>query len=373
MKIKAPFLIVVFFAYVSCNNTKEEHATIMNDFDYPESSELINFNKKGEGVLTLVKEIDVFDGTSIPVGEIVSIDTLGDAILLADVKQNIIHVLDRRTNQYILGIGSSGNAPDQLHRVFGVLSWNGRVMVGNGQGPFLFKSFSSKGQLIQNFKNDLPLSLGVAGDLNSFFIADSIAYLVKQFADNGKKVARYRIKDQAEKIEDEIVPVSDLHKSQDSATMSNIITKMFLLKSNLKKEFYVVPNNKFLVNSYTMDGELKSSVNLMSIPIVQKYLNQIKGYANSFFSSVAIDTEDNLYIPAQEILDYEAFIRGKALAPEDLKLYILSINVDKHEYFVNKFELGMGSGLAPLKVLDDKIWCYDYLRSQIVIYQLPKR
>jgi|GEM_PF-2527891 len=355
MKTESVYVIFSFILFASCNNVKKDHVTIANDLGYPENSEAVDFTKIGEGVLTLVKEIDIFDGTSIPVGEIVNIDTLGDDIILADFKQNVIHVLERGTNRYKSSIGSSANAPDQLNRVFGALAWNGKIMVGNGQGPYLFKSFTKEGKLIHNFNNTLPLPWGVAVDPNNSFIADSIAYVVKQIADNGKKIARYRLTDQAEKMEEEIVPVSDLHLPLDSAILSKVITKMFLLKSNLKKEFYVVPSNKFLVNSYAMDGELKSSVNLMGIPIVEKYLRQTRGYINSFFPSVAIDERDNLYIPAQEILPYEAFMQGEVLTPEDLESFILSVNIDKSEYFVNKFESGMGIGLAPLKVFDDKI------------------
>src|SRR5690606_35283888 len=224
-----------------------------------------------------------------------------------------------------------------------------------------------------SYNNTEPLSWGVAvGDINNSFIADSIAYVVKQVAENGKKVARYRLADQAEKRKEELVPVSDLHESLDSATMTKVIIKMFLLKSSLGNGFYVMPSHKFLVNNYTMDGVLKSSINLMNIPLLKTDVEQIKNYANSFFSSVAIDEDDNLYIPAQEILAYEAFKKGMALNPEDIDLFILSINLENKSYFVNKLESGTGKALAPLKVFDGKIWCYDYVKSQIVIYQLPK-
>lgn len=381
MNMKCFFLIFVLFVFTSCNTSKEDSAEVINFFGYPESAEMIDFKKAGMGMLTLVKEIDIFDVANIPVGQIVSVDTLGDDILLADIKQNMVHVLDRETYRYKTSIGSSGKDPDQLHLAFGALSWNGEVMVGNGQGPYLFKSFSPEGRLINTYNNTEPLSWGVAaGDINNSFIADSIAYVVKQVAENGKKVARYRLADQAEKIKEELVPVSDLHESLDSATMTKVIIKMFLLKSSLGNGFYVMPSNKFLVNNYTMDGVLKSSINLMNIPLLKTYVEQIKNYANSFFSSVAIsffssvaiDEDDNLYIPAQEILAYEAFKKGMALNPEDIDLFILSINLENKSYFVNKLESGTGKALAPLKVFDGKIWCYDYVKSQIVIYQLPK-
>src|SRR5690606_18195075 len=53
------------------------------------------------------------------------------------------------TPEYIHG--SSGKDPNQLHLVFGALSWNGEVMVGNGQGSYLFKSFSREGRLINSY------------------------------------------------------------------------------------------------------------------------------------------------------------------------------------------------------------------------------
>lgn len=368
------YFIIVFVFFISCTTSKKDSVEIIKSFGYPECAKMIDFEKKGEGILTLVEEIDIFDGSSIPVGQIVSIDTLGGDVLLADFKQNIVHVIDRTTYQYKASIGSSGNDPNQLHRVFGALSWNGKIMVGNGQGPHLFKSFSQEGKLIDSYDNTAPLPWGVAADdPNNSFIADSIAYVVKQIAENGKKLARYSLTDQAEKIEEELIPVSDLHESLDSATISNIITKMFLLKSNLRDEFYVMPSNKFLVNNYTMDGKLKSSINLMSIPPVKTYLEQLEGYANSFFSSVTIDEEDNLYVPGQEILAYEAFKRGTVLSPKDIDIFILSINLENKSYFVNRLEPGTGRAVAPLKVFDGKIWCYDNINSQIVIYQLSKR
>src|SRR5690606_4930277 len=138
-------------------------------------------------------------------------------------------------------------------------------------------SFSSNGDFLMNYSNNDPPFWFISTDVNNSFISDSIAYVTKAIADNGMKMIRYDLRGGSVTEIDEIVPVVDLHAELDSAALARVIPLMSVLKSNVNDSmFYVLPVNKYLINSYNMKGEKLSSIDLRGIPQINRQYTIIK-------------------------------------------------------------------------------------------------
>lgn len=144
---------------------------------------------------------------------------------------------------------------------------------------------------------------------------------------------------------------------------------MYVIKSNLFKQFYTLPANKFLINSYDMDGKLLESIDLRNIPEI-KYayeLGESTKLFNVYFSSVASDATDNIYIPVEMLINPEVLTTGRNNELK-VKTFMVSINLVKKEYKLHHIK---NMAAAPLKVIDGKLWTYDTALSKFVIFQLP--
>src|SRR5690606_37573744 len=138
--------------------------------DYPEGSEVAHFKEIEllTDSLELISEIDIFSGSNIPVGQIVAMEEIGDNLYFAEFKQNLVHVVDKKTLKYKTTIGGPG--PDQLFRVFGLYATEeNNLLVGNAQGPYLLKSFSSNGDFLMNYSNNDPPFWFISTDVNNSF------------------------------------------------------------------------------------------------------------------------------------------------------------------------------------------------------------
>jgi hypothetical protein len=350
---------------------------ILFDSSYPDVAKQVVFKKIKEDSLLIDKEIEFFGKTNMTFGNVTGIDVDADHIYIADGKKNRIYVFDRKTNAYQQTIGAeSEDDPAHIAGLFGIHIWNNLLLAGTGQGsfvrdtqPHLFKVFSKSGTFFKNYKNISPVSWGIARDANSSFIYDSTAYVVKMIADKRFKMVRLKLSNQFEQIGDEILPVTDFQGNTDSATLSKILTSLYVIKSSLLKQFYAIPSNKFLINCYDMDGKLLTSFDLRDIPEF-KYayeLNERIKLSNAYFSSVASNAFDNIYIPVQKIINPEVLNEGR---PNELKVntYILSVNVLKREYGIYHIK---NIAAAPLKIIDGKLWGYDAGLSKLVIFKLP--
>lgn len=343
--------------------------------DYPEGSEVAHFKEIEllSESLELISEIDIFAGSTIPVGQIVAMEEIGDNLYFAEFKQNLVHVVDKESLKYKTSIGGPG--PDQLFRVFGLYATEeDNLLVGNAQGPYLLKSFSSNGDFLMNYSNNDPPFWFISTDVNNSFISDSIAYVTKAIADNGMKMIRYDLRGGSVTEIDEIVPVVDLHAELDSAALATVIPQMSVLKSNVNDSmFYVLPANKYLINSYNMKGEKLSSIDLRGIPQINRQYTIIKKLLfNSYFYSAVIDDQDNIYFHFHEfegvdINDSEAEIMAE-IASKTEKLNLVSVNLLDGSYRMFKTEF---RSVKPLKIIDGKLWTFDPSTSTLVLYQLP--
>lgn len=195
-------------------------------------------------------------------------------------------------------------------------------------------------------------------------------------ADKGTKLIRYDLRGgEANKIDD-IVPVTDLHTELDSTMLSMIINKMSVLKSKVVDSlFYVVPANKYLINSYNMKGDKMSSIDLRGIPQINKIYSIMKKLPlSSFFNSAVMDDRDNIYFHINEFEGVEAEdsedVIDAKIANKKAKANLVSINLWDKTYRTFKVE---SRHVSPLKIIDGKLWCFDIVNSQLVLYQFPDK
>ncbi|HUH18114.1 hypothetical protein [Albibacterium sp.] len=372
-KYNTLLIILTSMLFFSCAS----NSVTIQDGDYPEGAEQVQFKEIGQSLdsLKLIAEIDIFDGSKIPVGVIVDMEEIGDMLYFADSKQSVIHVIDKETLKYKTSIGGPG--PDQLFKIFSLYVSDNNLLVGNSQGPNLLKTFSSNGDFLMSYPNNDPPLWFISMNINDSFISDSVAYVTNMFADKGRKIIRYDLRGgEANKI-DEIVPVTDLHAELDSAISAKIITNMSVLKSNvLDSLFYVLPTNKYLINSYNMKGEKVSSIDLRGgIPQINKaYLIMKKLPFSSLFMSAVIDDRDNIYFHIAEFegveVDDSADVMDAKIANTKAKLNLVSVNLMDKTYRIFKTE---SRSVSPLKIIDDKLWCFDSMNSQLLVYQFPNK
>src|SRR5690606_18640926 len=164
------------------------------------------------------------------------------------------------------------------------------------------------------------------------------------------------------------------HAELDSAALARVIPVMSVLKSNVNDSmFYVLPVNKYLINSYNMKGEKLSSIDLRGIPQINRQYTIIKKLLfNSYFYSAVIDDQDNIYFHFDEfegvdINDSEAEIMAK-VAGKTGKVNLVSVNLLDGSYRMFKTEF---RPVMPLKIIDGKLWTFDPSTSTLVLYQLP--
>lgn len=92
----ALFSIFLSMFLFSCGNNSEN--TVIQNGDYPEGAEVMQFNEIGQpsDSLKLIAEIDIFDGSKVPVGQIVAMEEIGDKLYFADSKQGLVHVIIKK-------------------------------------------------------------------------------------------------------------------------------------------------------------------------------------------------------------------------------------------------------------------------------------
>lgn len=364
------FIALLFL--VSCGSAVKR-ASVPHG-DYPQGAEVVQLKQIGNDTdsLKLIAEIDIFKGSKIPIGEIVDMEEIGDRLYFADSKQNIVHVIDKESLKYKTSIGGSG--PDQLFRVFSLdVGKDNNLIVGDSQGPDLLKIFNINGTFLKAYPNNNPPLWFISTNINGSFVKDSLAYVSKLFADEGNKVIRYNLRGgEANKV-NEIVPVTDLHAEVDSATKSKIIPRLYVLKSEMVDTlFYVLPSNKYLINSYNMKGEKLKSIDLRGIPQIDKAYSIMKRLpGNSFFHSAIIDSKDNIYFHFPRFEGVELDDSGEVLLSKLVGnasgTSLLAIDLADGTYQVFKTE---SRSVAPLKMVGDKLWCFDIMNTQILVYQM---
>jgi len=356
---------VVCLVHFSCCAPESEKES---EDVYPAGSVNIEFTKTDGGVALLEREIDQFEGSDIPVGSVVGIIADDSCIYITDRKQGQVYVLDRETYAFKRAIGTTDQGPFHIYEPYGTQFYSGNLFIGNNNGNRVFKTFTTAGDFLQDYElSNADINGGVATHLHSFFISDSIAHVAKFTADNGFRVKRYRLGDHGVSVLPDAVPTNDMHAEMELERARTVIPRVFLLKSQKQNTaFFAVPSNKYLVNRYAVNnGQLLESVSLLDIPVLRSYYENTP--FNNFFSGIAIGRDDKLYFPAQEIIDVPAFKAGDT-SEENIKTYIAAVDIDSRQYAL--YQLEKGRAIAPICFIGDKLWCYDFLLSRLLVYRL---
>lgn len=330
---------------------------------YPEVAKMASFEKIDNEVdsMRVVAEIDTWEN-GVPVGIIAGVSLIGNELFFADAQQEKIHIIDAKTFEYKRTIGSDGRQP--IYDLLGAVRNENSLILVDGLGPDLLKSYDFKGNFTKKKKLTTPLDWSFSVGNYTFFMTDSLGYFTKNIADKGYKVARYRIlDDNVEKI-DEIVPVSDLIGVSDSATTSTAIANMSLLKSNLKENtFFVLPTDKYLLNSYNFEGSLMSSIDLRDIPELSRSYDQLNSTPlTSIFQAAVIDQEDNIYFHIPDVKESMT----KDTPWESLGMLVVAINPHKKTYSTYSIT---SRSVIPLGWVNNILWCYDFTLSRLIAYQ----
>ncbi|WP_257670909.1 hypothetical protein [Parapedobacter tibetensis] len=377
VKFIRPLLMTIFAVQLlGCNPEKSPN-------EYPSESLKVKFKILKRGQAILEKEIDHFDGNKIPVGSVMGLITDDSCIYITDTQQGLVHVLNRNTYHFKRSVGSTARDTAYIHRPFGAQFYKGNLIVGHSNINSLFKIFSPSGLFLKDYNSDgISFNGPFAYHLNNFFINDSIAYVVKLIANNGRKVKRYHLNNSEVTELEDVVPVEDLHANVDSGMASKIIPKLFLLKSHVQDTtFFAIPSNKYLVNRYALNSDsLMESMSLLEIPEMRSSyeLNTISDNSSSgpntvhynFFSGAAIDKNDNLYFPVQEIIDFQAYKSGDD-SENNINTYIVAVNLDSKSYSL--YQLDRSRAIAPASFIDGKLWCYDFVLSRLLVYSLNEK
>lgn len=366
-KIYFQLLLLIIFLNISKSALAQErdiYLVPVIDSRYPEDAKRIEFRQIGDSQdsLEMIHEIDIFKGSQVPVGHIVDMVAFGDNFYFADRIQSNVHVINRSTLQYIKAIGNP--VPDEFRDFFGLYSHSQNIFIGTNAESNSFNRKSGGVRLISYKHNNVPPLWFISLDINNTFIADSFAYVTKAISDNGEKVIQYTIRGgEANKTVNRSHAI-DLPAYLDSAMRSKVITNFFQLKSNkVDSLFYTLPTKEYLIASYDMEGVKQESIDLKSIPEIDRSFNILKKHFNSYFQSATIDHEDTIYFPILVVDDPESELS------EETSVSFMAINLQSKTYRTYKME---ARGVSPLKVIDGKLWCYDYVKSRLVVYQLPR-
>lgn len=356
--------IAVFLILCACvQNTKDSDSESSLDADYPDSAEQLTFELYGGDLdsMKIVAEIDIWDNGT-PVGQINGMEKFGDTLFFSDAQQKCVHVIGADLN-YIRSIGTGMSGPEPIYNLFGISRYNDILVIGDGSGPNLFKTYEPLTGQQQNYKNNNPSDWPFYGGGSGFFLADSIAYITKMIADNGNKVARYKVSDGAADKLDDIVAINSLHAETDSATASRIIARMSLLRSNtMDRRFYVLPADKYLINQYDFEGKLIRSIDLRSIPEIADAVDFWQQVPTSnVYQSAVIDEEDNIYFHIPAITVSKAVYE-----PEDVGMYLISLNLSDSSYRLYPM---VSRSVKPLRIIDNTLWCYDFTESRLLEYK----
>lgn len=354
-------VICVFCTLILGSCTRNVHKDTRTT--YPEVAKMASFEKidNGDDSLRVVAEIDTW-GDGVPVGRIVGVSFIGNELFFADAQQEKIHIIDAKSFEYKRVIESDRR--QAIHNLLGAVRNENSLILVDGLGPDLLKSYDFKGNFIKKNKLTTPLDWSFSVGNYTFVMTDSLGYFTKNIANKGYKVARYRILDNnVEKI-DEIVPVSDLIGVSDSATTSTAIANMSLLKSNLKENtFFVLPTDKYLLNTYTFTGSLVSSIDLRGIPELSRSYDQLNSTPlTSIFQSAVIDQEDNIYFHIPDVKESMT----KDTPWESLGMLVVAINPHKQTY---RLYTMAPRSVSPLGWVNNILWCYDFAQRKLIAYQ----
>lgn len=95
---------------------------------------------------------------------------------------------------------------------------------------------------------------------------------------------------------------------------------------------------------------------------------------SSLFMSAVIDDRDNIYFHIAEFegveVDDSVDVMDAKIANKKAKLSLVSVNLMDKTYRIFKTE---SRSVAPLKIIDDKLWCFDSMNSQLLVYQFPNK
>lgn len=330
----------------------------------------VEFTALKRGEARLVTEIDQFDGSEVPVGNIAGIIANDTCIYITDSQNNRVYVLDRKSYRYKYAIGSSIQGdPAFIYRPYGAQFYQGNLLVGNSHGTRIFKMFTLSGEYVKEYTaSEILRDGGFAMHLNNLFVKDSTVYIVKMVANDGLKVRRARLENNDAIILPEIVPIGELNSEVDSATSRIIIPSMYLLRSNvLDTTFFAIPSNKYLVNRYSANtGDILESISLLGIPELRDFY-EFNEVFNNLFTSAAIDKGDIIYIPVQEIIDKQAYQTGDN---SDANTNIYFVAADLNERTYNLYQMDKDRSVGPICFIDDRLWCYDFVMSKLLIYSL---
>ncbi|HLT42864.1 MAG TPA: hypothetical protein VKZ95_09185 [Sphingobacteriaceae bacterium] len=366
-------LLGVFMSFYLFSCTSNSANVIIQGGDYPEGAEVVQFTEIGRpsDSVKLIAEMDLLEWSKS--GGTVYMEEIGDLLYFAD--RNSVHVFDKETLSHKTFIG--GPERGQFSRIFGLFVTNdNNLLVGDAQAPHLLKSFNPNGDFLTSYPNNDPPAWFIATDINGSFISDSLAYVTNMFADKGTKIIKYDLRGgEANKI-DNIVPVADLHAELDSAMSSKVITNMSVLKSRVADSiFYVLPTNKYLINSYSMNGEKLKSIDIRGIPQINRVYSILQKLPfNSYFKSATIDDQDNIYFHIDKLVGIEVEdtedVMDSKIANMEPKVLLVSVNLWDKTYRTFQMET---RSVAPLKIIDDKLWCLDLIRSKLLLYQFPDK
>ena len=366
------FLIICLVGPSGCRSTVPQ--TSPDTTAYPTGVVIKpQFKKESDDSLVLIQEFEHYNGSKMLVGKIRAIASDDTNIYLADFQQGKIIVLDKRTNSFKRTIGNGpGNGPGDLNKPFNVYIFNGNLVVPHYTGQFMFTIFSPEGAVISTI-NRLNYDPNYAADPTSNFLRDSIVYFSNNIARDLKKVEVLKLSSPLTIPFKSILPVTDFQSMSDSATLSTVLPKFFLLNSAKGDKFFAAPGNKPLLNTYKYNGQLIGSYDLRNIPALYTFYEDLASFFESgsptYFSSIVTDNDDYVYFYSGEITNLKA-IKNKQVAPEKVqfKTCFVAVNLQKLTY---KIFRSQNKSLVPLKIIDDQIWSYDREKSTIVIQQMP--
>lgn len=337
---------------------------------YPSHSVEMVFTALKQGKATAVAAIDHFEGSDVPVGQIAGIIANDSCIYITDSQRSQIHVLARKTYRYKRSIGSLIRGdPAFVYRPYSTQFYQGNLLAGNSHGSHILKMFTHSGEYVKEYvTNEILSDGGFATHLNNTFLKDSTIYIVNMFANAGHKLRRARLENNDAIILPEIVKVRELNSKVDSVHSRKIIPRMFVLRNNAPDTiFFAIPSNKYLVNKYGVDSvQLLESISLLGIPELRESFI-FNTALNNLFSSAAIDEQSNIYIPMQEVIDVHAFKAGN-FSDSNVHTYFVAVSLNDRKYTL--YRLDRNRAIAPICFIDGKLWYYDLVMSQLIIYSL---
>ena len=367
---RCPFLLLI--SCLSCNSEKHSSQVIPMET----SLELGKIDS-----LRTVASFDIIPGSEHFIGNLSSISYDEDNIFITDFSQSLVFSLNRNDFYFERTFGNGqGGGPGNLNNPVNTIIYQDSILVEESQGANLYSYFSKDGSFIKSVHRENFNDLNVSFD-KSFFIRDHYIYKTVGFADNNVKVKRYDITDPSDKAVP-VVSLTDFGPYLDTSNIASSHPYMFIFPSKADTSiFFAASGSTLQVNIYNKKGALDSSFDLNNVEELSNYCQQMEtlfsagGSAHeidntltTYFNGIVIDSQDRLIYPCLTIKNMDEVLSNLD-SPDILEAehYFIRIDIKNAMYDI----LSCQRNITPVKVIDNNLWCYDRLTSEIVIYELP--